>query len=193
MLFGLTGGIGSGKSLIAQGLRNLGCAVYDTDSEARRIMQTNPCVRSQVELLFGSDIYCGDRLDRPAVAQLVFHDASLRERLNGIVHPAVAFDVEQWAKEQQGLCFVESAILFESGMERLCRAVVCITAPDELCIRRTMQRDGASREAVEARMLSQMSEAGRIARSQFVVCNDGSRAVDALCLDILHFCQACKP
>lgn len=142
MLVALTGGIGSGKSTIARELRARGYAVYDTDTEAKRLIVSNPLVRSQVEYLLGSDVFDGDTYLTRLVAKQIFHHPDLRLRLNAIVHPAVAFHLRRWAQEQgEHLCFVESAILFESGLDALCDRIVIVDAPEEIRIRRVLMRD----------------------------------------------------
>lgn len=142
MLVGLTGGIGSGKSTIARELRARGYAVYDTDTEAKRLIVSNPLVRSQVEYLLGSDVFDGDTYLTRLVAKQIFHHPDLRLRLNAIVHPAVAFHLRRWAQEQgEHPCFVESAILFESGLDALCDRIVIVDAPEEIRIRRVLMRD----------------------------------------------------
>lgn len=142
MLVALTGGIGSGKSTIARELRARGYAVYDTDTEAKHLIVSNPVVRSQVEYLLGSDVFDGDTYLTRLVAKQIFHHPDLRLRLNAIVHPAVAFHLRHWAQEQgERPCFVESAILFESGLDALCDRIVVVDAPEEIRIRRVLMRD----------------------------------------------------
>lgn len=142
MLVALTGGIGSGKSTIARELRARGYAVYDTDTEAKRLIVSNPLVRSQVEYLLGSEVFDGDTYLTRLVAKQIFHHPDLRLRLNAIVHPAVAFHLRRWAQEQgERPCFVESAILFESGLDALCDRIVIVDAPEEIRIRRVLMRD----------------------------------------------------
>ena len=142
MLVGLTGGIGSGKSTIARELHARGYAVYDTDTEAKRLIVSNPLVRSQVEYLLGSDVFDGDTYLTRLVAKQIFHHPDLRLRLNAIVHPAVAFHLRRWAQEQgERPCFVESAILFESGLDALCDRLVIVDAPEEIRIQRVLMRD----------------------------------------------------
>ena len=212
MLIGITGGIGSGKSTIAAELMRRGYGVYNTDDEAKRIIVTNPMVRSQIELLFGSEVYDGDRYCTDRVSHIVFRNPSLLERLNAIVHPAVAYDLKQWYHHQQELntaashlCFVECAILFESGLNQYCDHVVAVVAPETVRIERTLQRDyhpthteqsasgqniekdkekvaysQADREAVRARIHAQMSDAERSARADMVLNNDGTSSIPAL-------------
>lgn len=187
-LFGLTGGIGSGKTVVAHRLSEMGYPVYNTDQAAQRIMHDNLMVRSQIELLFGSDIYVHDKLNRQKVASLVFNDPVLLHKLNSIVHPAVIFDIRQWCKQFTDIAFVESAIMFESQIDQLCTAVICITADTELRIERTMKRDNCTRQQVINRINNQMSEAERIAKSDFTVSND-QKEISDICLDILNFCR----
>ena len=177
MLVGITGGIGSGKSTIAAALAKRGYPVYDTDREAKRIIVRNPAVRSQVETLFGSDVFDGDTYLTDKVAAQVFADSSLLQRLNAIVHPAVRFDLEHWAKDKV-LCFVESAILFESGLETLCAKTVYVDAPEELRIARTVARDHSDAERVRARIQAQSNDARRLA--DIVIINDGSQTIETL-------------
>lgn len=189
-VIGLTGGIGTGKSFVADGLRKAGYPVYNSDREAQRIIHDNPCVRSQIELLFGSDIFKNDRYDKRRVAELVFQEPALLDKLNRIVHPAVAFDFGNWVKNADApVVFIESAILYESGFDRLCKAVVCICAPEETRIRRVMQRDGITRGQVVARMHNQAADRTKAERADLTVCNDGTQEIETLCLQIQNFCR----
>lgn len=198
-LIGITGGIGSGKSTLATELQRLGYAVYDTDKEAKRIIVSNPMVRSQVELLFGSAVYDGDRYLTQRVSQQVFKHPDLLDRLNKVVHPAVAFDLQQWVKrqkeigrEKRDICFVESAILFESGLDHLCEKVVAVTAPIDIRIERTLRRDyeglhtQAHIEAVRARIHAQMSDEERIRLADITVVNDGNTPITILAQEIIE-------
>ncbi|MGM9825105.1 MAG: dephospho-CoA kinase [Paludibacteraceae bacterium] len=202
MLIGITGGIGSGKSTIAQALRSRGYAVYDTDTEAKRIIVENPMVRSQVEMLFGSQVFEGDVYRTQLVAKQVFHHPDLLAELNHIVHPAVAFHLKQWAKEQsedEGLrtqdkrqiCFVESAILFASGLDALCEKVVVVTAPEALRIERTIQRDYRGERTAEniakvkQRIAAQAHEECPTTKPMLRVENDGTTSVEQLADEVV--------
>ena len=193
MLIGITGGIGSGKTTIAKQLEQLGYPVYYTDAEAKRIVVENPMVRSQIETLFGSDIYEGDVYRTERVAKQVFHHADLLERLNAIVHPAVAYDLKRWSQEQEpNLHFVECAILFESGLNTLCDKVIAVTAPEEIRLERTLQRDyhgSHSKEhiaAVLARIHAQMSDNDRARMADIVLCNDEKTPVANLAQQVIQ-------
>lgn len=183
-LIGLTGGIGSGKSTIAGAIEALGYPVYNTDREAKRIIVHNPAVRSQVETLFGSDVFDGDIYLTERVAEQVFADKKLLDKLNGIVHPAVAFDLRHWAKLQTQTCFVESALLFSSGLNKLCDKTVWIDAPEELRIARTIARDGSDINKVRARVRAQKDDS---ALADIILINDGTKKVAQLVDDLfLH-------
>ena len=183
-LIGLTGGIGSGKSTIASAIEALGYPVYNTDREAKRIIVHNPAVRSQIETLFGSDVFDGDIYLTDRVAEQVFADKSLLLKLNSIVHPAVAFDLRHWAKHQTQTCFVESALLFSSGLNKLCDKTVWIDAPEELRIARTIARDGSDINKVRARVRAQKDDS---ALADIILVNDGTKKVAQLVDDLfLH-------
>ena len=177
MTIGITGGIGSGKSTIAAELIRRGYPVYDTDREAKRIIVHNPAVRSQVETLFGSDVFDGDTYLTDKVAAQVFANPDLLHRLNAIVHPAVKFDVAHWAKDK-AVCFIECAILFESGMNTLCDKVIYVDAPEDIRVARTIARDHTDAEKVLARIRAQKNDARELA--DIVLLNDGSQSISAL-------------
>lgn len=179
MLIGLTGGIGSGKSTVAAAIRAAGYPVYDTDTQAKRLIVENAAVRQAVAQLLGSDVYEGNIYRTDLVAQRVFADAELLQQLNQIVHPAVAEDLKTWA-ENQPVAFVESAILYESGLDKICDYVAGVLASKTIRLARTMQRDGVDENRVKERMKAQMSNCQLRARVDFVVENDGKRSVDEL-------------
>ena len=165
---GITGGIGSGKSTVCRLFSLLGVPVYDSDTEARRLMNTNPAVIGKIRELLGSAAYRDGVLDRRAVGNCL-----LRERLNRIVHPAVAVDFMRWAERQTGHYVIqEAAVLFESGADRLMDATVEVAAPEALRIRRTCRRDGTDEASVRARIAAQLSEEERIARADHVIVSD---------------------
>ncbi len=186
MLIGITGGIGSGKSTLAAELHRRGYPVYDTDQAAKHIIVHNPAVRSQVEVLFGSDVFDGDTYRTDVVAKAVFHNHDLLMRLNAVVHPAVAFDLKHWYNIQKStLCFVESAILYNSGLHALCDKIIEVTAPEDVRIARVMARDGAGRETVLARINAQNQDTHPAA--DMVINNDGTASVPSLVDSIENF------
>ena len=191
MVVGLTGGIGSGKSTIARQLRMMGYMVYDSDSQAKRIIVEDLSVRKQLIQLFGEEVFIDGVYQTNIVAQQVFADKCLLEKLNAIVHPAVRADIEK-QKASMGvgeLLFVECAILYSSGIHALCDRVVLVTAPEEIRLQRTIQRDHSTIDKVRARMRAQECE-WQHQQVDVVLNNDGSRSINELCnqllLDLQH-------
>lgn len=209
MIIGLTGGIGSGKSTIAQGLRQMGYAVYDTDSEAKRLIVEDENVRTQMVQLFGNEVYANGVYQTALVAQRVFTNRSLLAQLNAIVHPAVKADILRWAQAYTRPkdanpreatqpahnahnspkatipCFVECAILYQAGFDALCDKVVAVTAPEEVRLARVLARDHSTIDKVRARMRAQEAERD-IERADIVINNDGQTLIPTLCEEIIH-------
>lgn len=175
---GITGGIGSGKSTVCRIFSLLGVPVYDSDSNARRLMNADPEVTARIRSLFGEGAYRDGELDRRLLASRIFADGKLRGELNRIVHPAVSRDFLDWAQRQRGpYVLQEAAILFESGAWRDMDAVVAVSAPEPVRIRRAMRRDSSSEEAVRARMAAQIGEAERVGRADYVILADDRELV----------------
>ena len=169
---GITGGIGSGKSTVCAILAEFGVAVYDSDSRAKRLMNEDNTLRERLLERFGSEVYCVEGLNRRYLAERVFGNPEELKALNAIVHPAVMDDFDRWALEQEGSYVVlESAILFEASLDRRVDVSVAVMAPEELRIERAMQRDGAQREQIVARMNNQISDQERVERSKYTIVN----------------------
>ena len=140
MIIGITGGIGSGKSYLAQELAKRGFAVYDCDREAKRIIAEDKAVQAAIIKLLGKEAFIDGKYNTAYVAQRVFAEPQLLKKLNKIVHPAVKADISRQSSDVS-LLVVESAILFESGFDGLCDKIVVVTAPEETRIARTIARD----------------------------------------------------
>lgn len=169
---GLTGGIGSGKSKVAELLRNMGVAVYDSDTRAKALMANDTALREALIEAFGAECYTSEGLNRPWLAERVFNTPDELKRLNAIVHPAVMLDFAEWAMQQSGEYVVmESAILLEAGLESHVDVVIAVMAPRELRLERAMCRDGATREQIEARMENQITDEERTERSKYAIVN----------------------
>ena len=168
----ICGGIGSGKSTVCQMFAERGVALYDSDSRAKALMNESEELRRALIAEFGEECYEGGALNRSYLASRVFGSAEQLARLNSIVHPAVKEDFLRWAEEQEGdFCILESAILFESGFDKVVDKTVAVLAPLPLRIERAMARDGASREQIEARVKAQMSDDELVARADFAIVN----------------------
>ncbi|MBQ5620000.1 MAG: dephospho-CoA kinase [Alistipes sp.] len=169
---GITGGIGSGKSTVCRLFAARGVAVYDCDAAAKRLMAEDEALKEAIVARFGEACYCDGVLNRSYLAEQIFGSDEAREALNGLVHPAVIADFERWAEEQAGEYVVlESAILFEAGLEKHLDCVVAILAPKPLRLERAMKRDDAQREQIEARMATQLDDDTLCAKADLSLVN----------------------
>ncbi|RYJ36484.1 Dephospho-CoA kinase [Flavobacterium anhuiense] len=172
-VIGLTGGIGSGKTTVANYFQEMGVPVYIADDGAKRVMQSKN-ILAELKSAFGGNIFDGDILNRAKLAQIVFNDKEQLAKLNAIVHPAVKLDFEEWVKEHKNQDYViyEAAILFESGRYKDCDVIITVTAPEEVRIDRVIKRDKTTREQVVSRMKMQWNDEKRISKSNFVINNN---------------------
>ncbi len=183
---GLTGNIGSGKTLIAQVFSTLGVPVFHADSEARKLYEIEE-IREKIKAIFGPGIFSSSgEIIRSALAEIVFKNAKLLEELNGIIHPVVRREYQQWCLQHSEAAYTlyEAAILFESGHYREMDKVVCVSAPEEMRIARVMQRDGMSRQEVERRMANQWEEKKKVELADYVINNDETSPVIYQVLEI---------
>lgn len=162
-VIGITGGIGAGKSVVSRILRLKGYPVYDCDSEARSLMESSEEILAALQGRFGEEciLECGG-LNRGYIASRVFNDAEELTWLNALVHGAVREDVRDWVEARASagkeILFVESAILYTSGLDKMCDRIWLVTAPEELRLERAMKRGGASEEDLRRRIESQRME-----------------------------------
>ena len=191
---GITGGIGSGKSLISEIFALLGMPVYDSDKRAKEIMYDNDEVRSAVTDEFGAESYNGDgSLNRQYIASLVFSDDAMLAKLNAIVHPAVGADFENWSKRHKDAAYIikEAALIFEAGINTSLDKVILVFAPEDLRISRVMQRDQIDKESVLNRIANQWSDEKKAPLSDFVIVNDGDQSLLRQTLEIHNFLLQC--
>ena len=172
MKIAICGGIGSGKSTICRMFEERGVAIYDSDARAKTLMNESESLRAALIAEFGEECYSDGVLNRAVLASKVFGSEEQLAKLNSIVHPAVKEDYLRWHEEQEGdYTILESAILFESGFDVLVDKSVAVLAPLPLRIERAMQRDGAIREQIEARIKAQMSDDELASRADFAIVN----------------------
>ena len=194
-VIGLTGGMGVGKSVVSGILRSLGHSVYDADSAAKSLYDRDDDLLKLVRCRFGDGILTPEgRLNRVALAHVVFADSSALNDLNALVHPAVARDFAGWrdglGTEGVRLVFREAAILFESGSHRDCDAVWGVKAPNGLRIQRVRDRSGLAEAEVRQRMARQWSQEDVMAACDAVIVNDG---VEPLVLQVLSLLDNLSP
>ena len=175
---GVTGGIGAGKSLICSILERMGYPVFYSDIEAKKIIISNPQVRIDLIELFGIQIFKDHQLDRKLLANLLFSDSNLIEKMNAIVHPKVREEFENWALNQDSqLVFNEAAILFETGSYKNFDATILVTAPLEIRLNRVMNRDNSIRADVQKRIDNQWSDEQKVILSTYRIQNDDIQSV----------------
>jgi dephospho-CoA kinase len=175
---GLTGGIGSGKSFIAQIIEHMGYPVYYSDARAKELTKSNPMIKMGLISLFGEEVYEGNKLNAKLIASKIFHNDELRKKVNELIHPIVRADFENWALNQNSeLVFNEAAILFETGSYRNFDAIVLVCAPIELKIERVMNREKSSREAVLERMSKQWSDEDKMKLTDYSILNDNQTPI----------------
>ena len=172
MKIGITGGIGSGKSYVCRLLEQRGYAVYDCDSAAKRLIRSSPFIRRRLTALIGPETYFKESgeyiLNKKAVAEFLLKSEDNARAIDRIVHPAVFRDFIE-----SGMEWMESAIIYESGIHRLVDRVIVVTAPEELRIQRVMARDEISREKVLEWMSRQLPQEEVRQRADFEIVNDG--------------------
>ena len=190
MIIGITGGIGSGKSVVCRELKEMGYPVYDTDKEAKKLILHQEDVHQRIEQHFGEEVFAHGAYQTAWVAQQVFAQPTLLAALNAIVHPAVKEDIRRWAAEQteSKWLFVECAILYEAGMDALCDQVVCVSAPEEVRIERVIARDKSDIHKVRARMRAQKAEEYE-QRADIVLNNNGQKSIPTLCQELIAHLQ----
>ncbi len=168
----LTGGIGSGKSVIAKIFIILGIPVYDSDREAKRIMETDRGVVSSLQQLIGEELYQDSKLQKEVMARAIFSDSILCKKINEIVHPQVWNDYVQWSNRQNtDFTIMETALLYETEMYKNFDAVVAVTADEETRIRRVMQRNKCNAESIHKRMQNQTSVEIALQNADFIIEN----------------------
>ena len=169
---GLTGGIGSGKSTVAHVFRALDVPVFEADVEGRRLLDEDPAVRRSVAERFGIVLRDG-KIDRSALADIVFKDEEALGDLNAIIHPAVRRGFERWTSAQDAAyVMMEAAILGKDDRHRDFDRIVVVSAPEQLRIARVMKRDARDEQAVRDRMANQLSEKEQLSIAHHVVHND---------------------
>ena len=185
MKIGIAGGIGSGKSYVCALIRQQGFEVYDCDSAAKRLIRTDPDIRQQLTALIGPDTYTPEgQLNKAVVARFLLASDAKSAAINRIVHPAVFRDFEA-----SGLQWLESAIMYESGISRLMDRIIVVTAPLEVRIRRVIQRDNISRQQVLTWMSKQLPQEQVVALADFELVNDGHADIEQQLKNIIEQCN----
>ncbi|SHF27961.1 dephospho-CoA kinase [Dysgonomonas macrotermitis] len=188
---GITGGIGSGKSTVSEILKIMGIPVYIADIESKKLTESSPIIREKLIDVFGSDLYEGDKLNKPLLASYIFNDKNKLAIANSIIHPEVDKHFINWVekKPESPIVAVETAILFESGMNRFTDKTLMVYTPLEERIKRTMLRDNTTMEKVKERINSQVSDEEKIKLTDYIIYNDEKQSLIEQCKNLIHNIQ----
>lgn len=170
---GITGGIGSGKSIVCSVLEKLGYPVFYTDKAAKKVMKEDRELKSELIHLLGENAYLNNELNRSFIAHQIFKNSQIKNEVTALVHPAVYRLYENWKQEQESnLVFNESALIFETGSYKRFDATILISSNRETRIQRVIERDGFSREEVLDRMSHQLDEHAKQKICDFEIVNE---------------------
>ncbi|MBM3444915.1 MAG: dephospho-CoA kinase [Bacteroidetes bacterium] len=170
---GLTGGMGSGKSTVAQIFEVMGVPVYYADAEAKKIMSSHPKLIQEIKKLFGQDAYTNGQLNRSLIAEKVFKQKDLLNQLNALVHPYTIAHAKEWMNQQTApYAIKEAALIFESGIQGEFDVIIGVSAPHALRVQRTMKRDGIGYDQVMDRLQHQIDEEIKLRLCDEIIIND---------------------
>lgn len=191
---GITGGIGSGKSLVCRLLQLMEIPVYISDLETKRLMSTDTSIREGLVALLGEEVYVDGVLNKTLLASFLFGSADHARQINGIIHPRVKEDFRQWVAAHQSypIVGIESAILVEAGFTDEVDFVVMVSASEETKIERAVKRDNSSRELIEKRIRSQMRDEEKQKYADYVILNDQETSLIPQVLELLHLLSVRK-
>ncbi len=175
---GITGGIGSGKSMVCEVFKSLGIPVFNADNTARFLMENDEQLAANIRRMFGNEVYVNGKLDRNKISSIVFLEPAKLSALNTLVHPATIKYANRWMSNQDAPYVIkEAAIFFEAGSNKEMNVMIGVSAPREMRIQRAMQRGNLSREKVLTIMSRQMNEEEKMSKCDFVIINDNSMPI----------------
>jgi dephospho-CoA kinase len=183
---GVTGGIGSGKSTVCKIFESLGIPVFRADEEGRRLLDEDDEIKKNVAALFKELVFINNKPDRKKIASLVFNNPDKLKELNAIIHPKVRDALVNWANKQHTHWIIEeAAILFESGAYKNLDAIIVVSAPESLRIKRVITRDGVTEASVRERMKNQITEEERRKRADYIIENDDTELLIPQAIEVM--------
>jgi len=184
-IIGLTGGIGSGKSIVCKVFEKLRIPVYNSDIEAKKLMNFDSNIKEKLISEFGKEVYIQNKLNRKFLAEIIFNDEKKLEIVNSTVHPVVRNHLKKWVSEHKSkYILVENAILFESGFNKFVNKIITVTAPEYMRIKRVVKRDKTTYKEVKSRINNQISEKEKIKNSDYIIINDDTYLIIPQILNI---------
>ncbi|MDO4780577.1 MAG: dephospho-CoA kinase [Bacteroides sp.] len=174
LVLGITGGIGSGKSVVSRLMKVMGISIYDSDSEAKKVMKNSHTIREKLISLVGKEVVKDGEINKEVLTKYIFSNTENTKKVNAIIHPEVISHFKSWIEKNnhKHIIAVESALLFESDLHLMTDKSVVITTPLETRIKRAMQRDNSSREQVTERIKAQSSDDEKLSKADFHIIND---------------------
>ncbi len=193
MIVGLTGGIGSGKTTVANFFKELGVPVYNSDKEARKLMRTSKKVKNAIIELLGEKAYNGKKLNKTYISEKIFNNEKLLQKLNSIVHPAVRTHFLRWKEKQNALYVIqETALIFENKSESFYDKIILVVAPEYQRVQRVAERDGISIAQIENRLKSQLKDDEKTPLAHYVIENTNlfntQKKVEEVNKALLEYC-----
>jgi len=176
---GITGGIGSGKSIVCEVFKHFGIPVYYADIEANNLIISDKNIKKQLIEHFGKKIYSRNQLNKSRFSSIIFNDKKALQKVNSIIHPVVRQNFKDWIKKNKDKKYIikEAALLFESGTYQDLDEIITISAPEHIKIKRIMKRDKTDKESVQKRIRNQISDTEKIRKSDHVIYNNGSQLI----------------
>ena len=176
---GITGGIASGKSVVCEVFKLLGVPIYNADTAAKVLANTDREIKNDLIKLFGDDIYEGNNLNRKKLSEIIFNNKTALENTNKIIHPRVINDFLRWAEEHKDHKYIlmEAAILYESGTYKMLNKVITVTGPKQLRISRALSRENFTKQIIENIQKNQILDEEKVKRSHYVILNDNKTLI----------------
>lgn len=175
----LTGGIGSGKSVVSKIFSCLGVPVYDSDSHAKQLMKYDENIVSALKKIIGEELYFNGKFQKDVMRKAIFSDNILLEKVNSVVHPAVWEDYKQWSDRLSvPFTIMETALLYESGLYKNFNLSICVTADDKLRVQRVLQRDGGDVEFIKKKMENQPFVQKALHEANFIIENNNTFVIN---------------
>ena len=185
---GITGGIGSGKSVVSELLKLYDIPIYNADVEAKRLNDESPLIREKLTQNFGESLYASGKLDKQKFAQIIFNDPEKLRLANSIIHPELQKDFLRWVEihSDSDIVAMEAALIFEANFQRMFDNVIMVYAPISLRIVRASQRDLTTPEKIEERLRHQFPDEEKVKLSDFVIFNDEKHSLIMQVSDLLN-------
>jgi len=183
---GITGAIGAGKTFVSSIFEKLGFPVFNSDIEAKKCMQSDKYLIEQIKLVFGDKVYANNILQKNILSEIIFNDNEKLKSLNHIIHPVVSKNFINWCRLQDSdIIIKEAAILFESGSNDILDKIICVSAEEEIRIRRVMSRDKCDKDHVLSIMSKQMTQKQKEKLSDFIITNDDKKLLLPQIVDVI--------